>query len=108
MATEHGGGAVKGPLTPGVGDTVLLYLPENERLHGAEAVVTSTYEWGAHVAVLSSGMGHFRALWSEMVPTGTAGTAWQLAVRRQRAATSPPRRCVRASRNGRKWKGGKP
>lgn len=47
---------------------VRLECPENERLHGAEAVIVHLEEWGAHVACLSAATGHFRAAWHEMVP----------------------------------------
>lgn len=54
-----------------VGEMVRLNVPENIRLHGAEAKIMKLTEWGAHVWTLASGRNRFRALFSEMIRDGS-------------------------------------
>lgn len=48
------------------GDTVILIVPENPRLHRQLATIETLEEWGAHTLCSSAGSGRFRALWEEM------------------------------------------
>lgn len=50
-----------------VGDSVVLFTPDNPRLHNKEARVESLQEWGANVMTIAAGTGRYRALYSEMI-----------------------------------------
>lgn len=49
-----------------IGDAVLLVVPDNPRLHGAEAEVAMLAAWGAHVLTDAAASGRYRAAWEEM------------------------------------------
>lgn len=55
-------------VTPKAGQRVMVFTPENPRLHGTEATVKETYQWGAVLYAPAAGSGEFRALWEEMRP----------------------------------------
>jgi hypothetical protein len=55
-------------------ERVMLWCPENPRLHGTEAVIRKIEEWGAVVSAPAAASGIYRAGWDEMVkPPATLG-----------------------------------
>lgn len=54
------------PHTFKVGETVRLNVPENVRLHGADATIVKLTSYGAHVRTVAAARGKFRALFEEM------------------------------------------
>ena len=54
--------------TYATGDRVRLDCPENERLHGASAVVAAVAPWGCHVRTTAAATGRYRASWDELRP----------------------------------------
>lgn len=49
-----------------IGDKVRLCTPENERLHGTNAVIKELHSWGAIVNAPAAATGQYRAAWDEM------------------------------------------
>lgn len=49
------------------GDQVILNVPHNPRLNGAQATVSVVTEWGAHVSTRAAATGGYRAGWDELV-----------------------------------------
>ncbi len=52
-------------------DLVHINTPENERLHGAPALVDTVEEWGCHLLTVAAATGRFRAAWHEMEESAT-------------------------------------
>lgn len=51
-----------------IGDTVLLNVPENPRLHRTKAVIRHLTDWGAHLFAEAAGTRQYRAVFMEMEP----------------------------------------
>lgn len=49
-----------------VGMTVVIDTPDNERLHGTQAMVDAIEDWGVHLNAPAAATGRFRASWWEM------------------------------------------
>jgi hypothetical protein len=55
------------------GMTVQLFVPENPMLHGTKAKIKVLTDWGAYLDAPAAASGEFRALFKEMIPSGTNG-----------------------------------
>lgn len=55
------------------GSKIHLVVPENPRLHNAQAVVKKLTDWGAYVNCPAAATGEYRALYSEMEEGGKNG-----------------------------------
>lgn len=66
VTSSRGYRTTNGGPTMLAGDKVRLVTPENERLHGTEAVIVELTQWGAHCEAPAAETGKYRAVWEEM------------------------------------------